>query len=94
MNQDQTFNFMLAKVRGMLREESVLEDKDAIFLFCHTFRTPRRRRRRGSRFLHHLLGGMEEQCRQDTGRGEKETGSLKRVQMAELIGQKRSFKRP
>ncbi len=40
MNQDQTFNFMLAKVRGMLREEGVTEDKDAIFVFCHTLRTP------------------------------------------------------
>ena len=40
MNQDQTFNFMLAKVRGMLREESVLEDKDAVSVFCHTFRIP------------------------------------------------------
>ena len=40
MNQDQTFNFMLAKVRGMLREEGVTEDKDAIFVFCHAFPTP------------------------------------------------------
>ena len=57
---------------------------------------PQRRRSRGGRFLQHRLGGMEEQCRKtlDEVKEKKEAGSQIGVQLAELIGQNRGFKRP